>query len=194
MSAAEPLAAVVLAGGASRRMGRDKATLTLPGLGGRTLVEHTVEVLSARCAPVFVVAAPGQGLPDLGGAVVLRDEARGIGPLLACGRGLRAAAEAGLERAYVSAVDMPEVSVDLVDLLAGFHGVDVVLPWDGRDHFLAGVYRTALADRIDALVAGGARSMRELTEAVLTQRVVLGDDTPVRSALTNLNTVADLRY
>ena len=194
MSADEPLAAVVLAGGASRRMGRDKATLTLPGLGSRTLVEHTVEVLSARCAPVFVVAAPGQGLPDLGAAVVLRDEARGIGPLLACGRGLRAAAEAGLERAYVSAVDMPEVSVDLVDLLAGFQGVDVVLPWDGRDHFLAGVYRTALADRIDALVAGGARSMRELTEAVLTQRVVLGDDTLVRSALTNLNTVADLRY
>ena len=174
-------------------MGRDKATLTLPGLGGRTLVEHTVEVLAARCAPVFVVAAPGQALPDLGAAVVLRDEARGIGPLLACGRGLRAAADAGLQRAYVSAVDMPELTVELVDLLAGYDA-DVVLPWDGRDHYLAGVYRTALADRIDALVAGGARSMRELTGTVLTQRVVLEDDTPVRSALTNVNTQADLRY
>ena len=194
MNTDAPLAAVILAGGASRRMGRDKATLTLPVLGGRTLVERTVEVLSARCAPVFVVAAPGQALPDLGEAVVLRDEARGIGPLLATGRGLRAAAQAGLERAYVSAVDMPEVSVALVDLLAGYAGADVVLPWDGRDHYLAGIYRTDLADRIDALVADGARSMRELTETVLTQRVVLADDTPVRAALTNVNTAADLRY
>lgn len=194
MSADEPLAAVVLAGGASRRMGRDKATLAMPGLGGRTLVERTVEVLSTRCAPVFVVAAPGQALPDLGAAVVLRDEARGIGPLLATGRGLRAAAQAGLERAFVSAVDMPELSEALIDLLAACDGVDVVLPWDGRDHYLAGVYRTALADRIDALVAAGARSMRELTETVVTQRLVLGDDTPVRAALTNVNSEADLHY
>lgn len=194
MSAHEPLAAVVLAGGASRRMGRDKATLAMPGLGGRTLVERTVEVLSTRCAPVFVVAAPGQALPDLGTAVVLRDEARGIGPLLATGRGLRAAAQAGLERAFVSAVDMPELSEALIDLLAACDGVDVVLPWDGRDHYLAGVYRTALADRIDALVAAGARSMRELTETVVTQRLVLEDDTPVRAALTNVNSEADLHY
>lgn len=194
MSAQEPLAAVVLAGGASRRMGRDKATLAMPGLGGRTLVERTVEVLSTRCAPVFVVAAPGQALPDLGTAVVLRDEARGIGPLLATGRGLRAAAQAGLERAFVSAVDMPELSEALIDLLAACDGVDVVLPWDGRDHYLAGVYRTALADRIDALVAAGARSMRELTETVVTQRLVLEGDTPVRAALTNVNSEADLHY
>lgn len=175
-------------------MGRDKATLVLPGLGGATLVERTVEVLRGRCAPVFVIAAPGQALPDLGDAVVLRDEARGIGPLLATGRGLRAAAQAGLDRAYVSAVDMPAVNVALIDLLAGYDGVDVVLPWDGRDHYLAGVYRTSLADRVGALVAAGARSMRELTDTVLTQRVVLEGDTPVRAALTNVNTEADLRY
>lgn len=188
-----PLAAVVLAGGASRRMGRDKATLTAPGLDGTTLVERTVAVLRQRCAPVLVIAAPGQSLPDLPAAVVLRDEARGIGPLLATGRGLRAAAAAGLERAYVSAVDMPGLSVALIDLLAGYDGVDVVLPWDGRDHYLAGVYRTGLAARIDDLVAAGQRSMRALADAVVTQRVVLADDTPVRSALANLNTEADLR-
>ena len=38
---------------------------------------------------------------------VLRDEVRGVGPLLATGRGLRAAAEAGRELAFVCAVDMP---------------------------------------------------------------------------------------
>ena len=189
MSAPAALAAVVLAGGASRRMGRDKATMPHPRHPSMTMLEHTVAVLGERCAPVFVVAAPGQALPDLTGDVrILRDDIRGIGPLPATGRGLRAAAAAGADRAFVSAVDMPNLSIDIVDALAGYRDVDVVLPWDGRDHYLAGVYRTALADRIEALIAAGERRMRALTDSVLTQRVVIGSTT----ALVNLNTPDDL--
>src|ERR1044072_8938910 len=70
-----PLAAVVLAGGASRRMGRDKATMPVDG---STMVELVVSALSARGSPVFVIAAPGQPLPELQ-AEVLRDEVRGVG-------------------------------------------------------------------------------------------------------------------
>ncbi|QEN13565.1 molybdenum cofactor guanylyltransferase [Mycolicibacterium sp. ELW1] len=186
MSTPAPLAAVVLAGGASRRMGRDKATLRHPD-GGATMVEYTVATLSSRCAPVFVIAAPGQALPALDGQI-LRDEVRGVGPLLATGRGLRAAADAGVERAFVSAVDMPFLSTDIIDELAQHRGVDIVLPWDGRDHYLAGIYNTALADHIDALVAAGERSMRALAESVLTQRIVM----PASRALANVNSPADL--
>lgn len=190
MSADVPLAAVVLAGGASRRMGRDKATLRHPR-SSLTMVEHVVSAVGTRCGPVFVVAAPGQSLPPLPGATLLRDEVRGVGPLLATGRGLRAAAEAGRDLAFVCAVDMPYLSSALIDELAGHAaaGIDVVLPWDGRDHYLAGVYRTGLADRVDALVDGGQRSMRALTDSVVTQRVVL----PPTRALLNLNTEAELR-
>lgn len=191
MSAPAALAAVVLAGGASRRMGRDKATMPHPRHPSMTMLEYTVSVLSARCAPVFVVAAPGQALPDLTGPVdarILRDDVRGIGPLLATGRGLRAAATAGAARAFVSAVDLPNLTVETVDVLAGYRDVDVVLPWDGRDHYLAGVYRTALADRIEELIASGERRMRALADIVLTQRVVLAQN----AALVNLNTPGDL--
>ena len=184
------MAAIVLACGASRRMGRDKATMPF-GEGG-TLVERIVGTLSGRCAPIFVIAAPGQPLPDLAAATVLRDEVRGVGPLLATARGLHAAAAAGCDLAFVSAVDMPHLDVDLVDELAGPArrlGVDVVLPWDGRDHYLAGVYRTRLAARADALVAAGARSMRALVDQVDTQRVVMAE----RRALINVNAPADLR-
>ncbi|WP_319451745.1 MULTISPECIES: molybdenum cofactor guanylyltransferase [unclassified Mycobacterium] len=185
------LAAIVLAGGASRRMGRDKATLPfVSDTGDTTLVERAVTTLRARCAPVFVVAAPGQPLPELD-AEVLRDEIRGVGPLLATARGLRAAAEAGLDLAFVCAVDMPYLDVELIDELVGPAvrlGADVVLPWDGRDHYLAGVYRTALADRADTLVAAGERSMRSLVTVSDTQRVVM----PEQRSLTNVNTAADL--
>lgn len=168
-------------------MGRDKATLSYDGT---TLVERIVAVVSPRCSPVFVVAAPGQALPPLQ-AEILRDEVRGVGPLLATGRGLRAAADAGCELAFVCAVDMPHMSVELIDQLAERAAalpVDVVLPWDGRNHYLAGVYRTALADRVDALVAAGERSMRALVETVDTQRIVM----PEQRSLTNVNTAADL--
>jgi molybdopterin-guanine dinucleotide biosynthesis protein A len=168
-------------------MGRDKATLPYEG---KTLVEHVVSIISPRCSPVFVIAAQGQPLPSLH-AEVLRDEARGIGPLLATGRGLRAAAEAGLSLAFVCAVDMPFLDVSLIDELAGPAvqlGVDVVLPWDGRDHYLAGVYRTSLAERVDELIAAGERSMRALVDVVDTQRIVM----PPQRSLTNVNTAADL--
>ena len=192
MTSSLPLAAVVLAGGASRQMGRDKATLAFdsPSTGPTTLVERVVSIVSARCTPVFVIAAPGQALPDLP-ADILRDEVRGVGPLLATGRGLRAAAEAGLQHAFVCAVDMPELTTELIDTLTGPAerlGADVVLPWDGRDHYLAGIYRTELFTTIAGLVSAGERSMRSLVDSVDTQRIVM----PEQPALANVNTVTDL--
>lgn len=186
-SAGTALAGIVLAGGASRRMGRDKATLVVRG---QTLVERVVTTVATRCAPVFVIAAPGQALPELS-AQILRDEVRGVGPLLATARGLRAAADAGQEWAFVCAVDMPHLSARLIDELAeaaASSTADVVLPWDGRDHYLAGLYRTALAARADALVADGERSMRALVDTGDTQRIVMEQ----RRELTNVNTPQDL--
>jgi len=176
----------VVAGGASRRMGRDKATMPHPDRPGITMLQYTVDALAARCAPVLVVAAPGQELPAVNAGIV-RDPLRGVGPLVATGRGLRAAASAGLARAFVAAVDMPNLAADLIDQLAVHRDADVVLPWDGRDHYLAGIYRTELADRVDALVAAGERSMRALVDTTLTHRVVLA---PCR-ALANLNAPSD---
>jgi molybdopterin-guanine dinucleotide biosynthesis protein A len=185
-------------------MGRDKATMPVLGIGDAdaaqgivrseghtTMVEHVVSIVSQRCEPVFVVAAPGQPLPALQARVV-RDEVRGLGPLLATGRGLRAAGEVGAKRAFVCAVDMPFLTVDLIDTLAGPAAeldADVVLPWDGRDHYLAAVYRTDLAEQVDALIAAGERKMRALVDTVVAQRIVISES----RSLANVNSAADLR-
>jgi molybdenum cofactor guanylyltransferase len=194
--AAKPasLAGVVLAGGASLRMGRDKATMPVPADGleaPTTMVERVVSIVGQRCQPVFVVAAPGQRLPELR-AQVVRDDVRGLGPLLATGRGLRAAAEAGAKRAFLCAADMPFLTADLIDLLEGRAielDADVVLPWDGHDHYLAAVYRTDLAAQVDALIAAGERNMRALVDSVDAQRIVV----PESRSLANVNSAADLR-
>ncbi|AFC48147.1 molybdopterin-guanine dinucleotide biosynthesis protein A [Mycobacterium intracellulare MOTT-02] len=171
-------------------MGRDKATLPGPG-GAATLLEHVVGVVSQRCEPIFVMAAPGQPLPEVP-ARVLRDEVRGQGPLPATGGGLRAAAETGARFAFVCAVDMPLLSASLIDDLIGLAtetNAEIVLPWDGRSHYLAAVYRTDLAERIDGLVAAGARSMRALIDASDAQQIVL----PESRFLANVNSESDLR-
>jgi molybdenum cofactor guanylyltransferase len=168
-------------------MGRDKATLPYQD---STLIEYVTDVLAQRCDPLFVVAAPGQRLPTLD-AKILRDEVRGGGPLIATGTGLRAAAAVGAEWAFVCATDMPFVDTEFIDFLiesARNVGADVVMPWDGRDHPLAALYRTGLADRIEELVADGERSMGALVNSVDTQRIVTERSIP----LTNVNSATDL--
>jgi molybdopterin-guanine dinucleotide biosynthesis protein A len=133
---------------------------------------------------------PDLGAPDLN-AVVLRDHIGGLGPLVATGRGLRAAAESGAQWAFVCAVDMPFLDAGLIDVLVSASrslDADVVLPWDGRDHFLAALYRTALVPTIDMLVATGNRSMVALVNTVAAQRIVVADS----RELTNVNSANDL--
>jgi molybdenum cofactor guanylyltransferase len=183
------LAGVVLAGGASLRNGRDKALKAVPaGLsdsqGHTTMVEHVVSIVGQRCEPVFVVAAPGQSLPELP-AQVVRDDVRGVGPLLAIARGLHAAAEAGAERAFLCSVDVPFLTTDLIDAVAARAAevdADIVLPWDGSNHYLAAVYRTELARQVDDLVAAGERNLPALIDRVDSQRVVISDSRPPADA------------
>src|SRR5947209_3599396 len=61
-----PTSAVVLAGGLSRRLGRDKRRLRLWGAQQPTLLEHTVGVVARLCPDVVVVINDPQewrGLP-----------------------------------------------------------------------------------------------------------------------------------
>jgi molybdopterin-guanine dinucleotide biosynthesis protein A len=183
------LAGVVLAGGASLRSGRDKALKAVSdGLSGSqghiTMVEHVVGIVGQRCDPVFVVAAPGQSLPELP-AQVVRDDVRGVGPLLAIARGLHAAVGAGAERAFLCSVDVPFLTTDLIDAIAARAAevdADIVLPWDGSNHYLAAVYRTELARQVDDLVAAGERNLPALIDRVDSQRVVISDSRPPAGA------------
>jgi molybdopterin-guanine dinucleotide biosynthesis protein A len=83
----EGVAGILLAGGRSQRMGRDKASLPWHG---STLARRAAGLL-ARVAepPVIAVCAPDQDLPPLPAWVeVVRDPEPGLGPLagLAVGR------------------------------------------------------------------------------------------------------------
>ena len=81
-------ATIVLAGGASSRMGRPKALLPF---GSESLVERVVRRMAAVSDEVIVVSGPHLGLPPLAAGVrVVEDEEPLEGPLSGIRYGLRA--------------------------------------------------------------------------------------------------------
>ncbi|CAN5642244.1 hypothetical protein BH20ACT17_BH20ACT17_04230 [soil metagenome] len=149
-------AAIILAGGASTRMGTPKAALAWRG---STLLRRAVGIAArAVDGPAVVVRAHGQELPPLpAGIEVAEDERCGRGPLQGIAAGLAAVSERA-RTAYVCGVDAPLAHPafirHVVRCLDGDH--DVALPTaHGFDHPLAAAYRVAsAAPAIDAVLAG----------------------------------------
>lgn len=106
---------IILVGGRSSRMGRDKASLEFHG---RTLLQRTVDALAAVADEIVLVRAPGQALPALEAVpsvLIADDPVAGEGPLMGMATGL-AAATAPV--AIVVGVDMPFLQPGLLRLLA----------------------------------------------------------------------------
>ena len=87
------VAAVILCGGESRRMGRPKAWLPF---GEELMLQRVVRLAGLVAWPIVVVAAPGQRLPELSAdIVVVRDLVAGRGPLARTGCGAGRASRLG---------------------------------------------------------------------------------------------------
>jgi molybdopterin-guanine dinucleotide biosynthesis protein A len=109
-------AAVVLAGGRSRRFGRNK--LAEPLADGRTILAHAIEAVAAVCADVVVVVAPEMALPPAwlrpGVRVAIDPEPFG-GPLVGLVAGLTVTAS---EIVLVAGGDMPDLVPAVLERLA----------------------------------------------------------------------------
>jgi molybdenum cofactor cytidylyltransferase len=136
------IGAIVLAGGASSRMGRPKAALPL----GRdhTVLSMGVSALLAAGVPRVVVVA-GAHPAAVRGAVGTRDRRVtvidhpewGDGQLSSLLRGLEAIEHPLLEAVLVTLVDVPLVSPDTVRALVGAwrrSGAPIVRPARGEEH------------------------------------------------------------
>jgi molybdenum cofactor guanylyltransferase len=140
-------------------MGSPKAWLDF---GGETLLARVVRIVRRACAPVIVVAAPGQDVPPLPPDVAIaRDPLEGRGPLQGIAAGLRALVELppGNERvdaAFVTPTDAPFLEPALIARLAALRGEDhdVAVPHtDNHFHPLAAIYACTCLAHIEALLA-----------------------------------------
>jgi molybdopterin-guanine dinucleotide biosynthesis protein A len=182
----ESLIGVVLAGGASSRMGVSKATIEL---GGIPLAERALGPLRAAGLEVAVVAKEGDALPELDAPVWI--EARPQRHPLA---GILEALErAGGRAVLVCACDMPFVTAELVAHLAARRGTAV--PEAGeRLHPLLARYDPAAAGPLsDALVqrAPMHEAVRQAGAEIVSEDEIARFGDPER-LLFNVNTRADL--
>lgn len=99
-----PFAAVLLAGGQSQRMGRDKALLPLPD--GRVLWQRQLAVLQELAPAELFISGPARDgfPPDI---PLLPDDAPGLGPLAGIAAAL---ATIQSKRLVVLAVDLPSMT------------------------------------------------------------------------------------
>jgi molybdopterin-guanine dinucleotide biosynthesis protein A len=157
----EPFATIVLAGGASSRLGRPKALLPF---GAETLIERVVRRLAAGSSEVVVVVGPHVRLPPLPDPVrVVEDEIPLQGPVAGIAYGL-AAARTPL--AFVCGCDHPflepEIARLLVERTCDRNGAVVVSA--GVPQPLLAVYRKGVATIATAMLASGERRAARLVE------------------------------
>ena len=175
---------VILCGGESRRMGRDKALLPLQGRPMAALLAGRLEVLG----PVALSVQDADDYPDLPWPK-LADEAKGCGPLGGLCAALRWAED---DPVFVCACDLPLVQAETALSLAAAltPEADAVVPCglDDRLQPLCAIYRGRCLNAARRQLAAGRLRVTELLAQL---RVVAfpADCLPGGArSLTNINT------
>jgi molybdopterin-guanine dinucleotide biosynthesis protein A len=127
------VSAVILAGGKSTRMGRNKARLRIDGV---QLIKRIKYQLSFIFSRIILSTASAHSFEDIGGTSVV-DRYPETGPL----GGITSVLESGESRVFCVACDMPFLNLDLIQYQCDFQDCDAVVPvWQGRPEVLHAVY------------------------------------------------------
>ena len=178
----------LLLGGASSRMGSDKAQLEWQGDAWSTRIARLLDRLFGETLLIGgnpAPDAPGRRVDDL------------PGPACAL-RGLVTALEAASsERVLVVATDLPLLEVDLLLALTAWPEADAVVPVDAHgEQPLCAIYRReACLPVAHARLEANQLALRGWLDELQTSRVALsafGFDTEEAAVLTNVNTPQEL--
>jgi molybdopterin-guanine dinucleotide biosynthesis protein A len=183
--------AIILCGGKSSRMGRDKASLPF---GTELMLQRVVRLLSevVDSSAIVVVSAAGQILPPLPPQILIAcDENPGRGPLEGLAAGLKAMPDHA-EAVYATSCDVPLMATEFVRAMfnqLGNH--EIAVPMEGQFHHpLAAVYRPRVLTTVQQLLNANRLRPRFLFDEVDTIEVdveSLRDVDPTLSTLMNLN-------
>lgn len=156
----------ILAGGESRRMGRDKAFLEV---GGQRIIDRTVELLAPLFPQLLLVTNNAADYAYLGIRMV-SDLLPGRGAL---GGLYTALFFSTTQHVFVVACDMPLLKAEVIrHLLDQPHKWDVVVPQMG-DHVepLHAVYSRRCLPHVEALLQEGGRKVMDFYSRVRVLRV-----------------------
>ncbi len=176
---------VILAGGKSQRMGRDKAVLSL---GAGTFLSRLVQEYAPRF-PVYISVGE-EGKFPLYGARELVDLHPGQGPLAGLETAFR---ETDADVVFLTATDLPfgtgELAQKLIDRL-GQADACVIKRWDGRPEPAFGVYRRSCLSAVEQCLREGRRAFRGMLDRIRVQWISEEEleEFPLERLLQNVNT------
>lgn len=155
------MSSIVLAGGRSLRLRRDKAQ---EEIGGQRLIDRVIERLRLLGDEIIVVTSSGDRLYDIGVKQV-QDSFCGKGALIGVYSGLR---EATSQYNIVVGCDMPFLNVDLLNYIRGVAaGFDVAVPRLGDQvEPLHAAYSRDCLPRMEEQLKGGRFRVSDLLSAV----------------------------
>jgi molybdopterin-guanine dinucleotide biosynthesis protein A len=171
-------AAVVLAGGAARRMGG--AAKPAVRVGGTPLLTRVLKA-TERARPRIVVGPLELTRLLPSGVSLTIEETPGSGPVAGLAAGVHLLTDAVADVAVLGS-DLPFLTAEILDRLrgelAGEAEAAVLLDDSGRPQWMCSVWRRkALASRLERLGNPAGRSMRELCNGALVTHVSI----PARS-------------
>ena len=188
MSAEAPLFGLVLAGGASTRMQRDKAAIEYHG---QSQLHWTFQLLTQVCAATFVSVRPDQREdPTRAGLPQIVDRQPGIGPIA----GITAALQAHPKAAWlVVACDLPFLNEQTLRHLIEHRDVHKLATaykssHDGLPEPLCAIWEPAAREPLLAHLAAGKQCPRKFLINADTLLLELPDP----RALDNVNTADEL--
>jgi len=177
---------IVLSGGENKRMGKDKAFLTIAGI---PMIEHVLKALRNATDRVIIVTNSPQAYASYD-ATVVTDASAKRGPLTGIYTGLLHSAD---EYNIVVACDMPFLNASLLSYMAGLVGdYDVVVPKVGEYiEPLHAIYRKQLLPVMEKRIQRDARQIRGVFSEVRVRYVTESEIDrfdPKRRSFKNLNT------
>lgn len=179
----EDAAAIVLAGGRSRRMGTDKSMLPV---AGRPMIEHICRQLQGTFTRVLISANDMEKFSFLG-LDVIPDRIPDQGPLMAVASALEASES---ELNLIVSCDTPRIRLPAVRrMLAEADEADIVIPVtdDGKRQPLFAVYRRSARQHMEEALASGSRRLSDVYSLCRARFIELDH----ADWFANLNTMAD---
>jgi len=139
---------IILAGGASSRMGKDKG---LCEFQGKALINYAIDVLTPICGKILISSNNVVEYQKFGYQVVI-DEHKNIGPMGGIYSSLR---KSSTKHNLIISCDTPFLSTQLLEyILDNFNNYDIVVPVHGNSFIepLAAYYSTNIIPNLESSI------------------------------------------
>ena len=175
--------AIILAGGKSSRMGRNKSMMEYNGI---PMIEFIYNQLKDNFSEI-IIGANNNFLFEYLNLKVVNDKIENLGPLMGI---LSCIEKSENDLNFITACDIPEINLKFVEkMLLEIEGYDIIMPVTGVDKYepLFAVYRKSVIKSAEEILNHGKGRIIELFKYLNVKFIEM----PENNWYSNINTIED---